>query len=676
MNPSTSSTPARPATAGELRTPQQLARAAKRRYTHAAAPALQRGSMVSTPWRGFWASLADHLKGRSAPAAEMPAQAWQTAAARRRHALLMLVLLCAAGATVLLLLTQPAAGGGVLRGLQVSLFALLFAWVAAGCFTAVMGYVSLRRKGASSRHGLRYGDVARHAISSDARTAVIMPICNENVGTVFAGLAATAESLAAAGGARLVEFYVLSDTADSALRASERQAWADLRERLAPSGLRVHYRWRARRTQRKAGNVADFCRRWGRRHRYMVVLDADSVMSGEAILGLVRLMEATPQAGIIQSAPVSCGLDTVHARAQAFAGRVTGRLFSAGMQYWQLGESHYWGHNAIIRIAPFMQHCALAPLQGRGGLSGHILSHDFVEAALMRRAGWQTWLVPDLPGSWEQQPPHLLAELQRDRRWCQGNLQNARLIAEPGMHGVHRAMFFTGAMAYLSAPLWLGFVALGLVLWFTDGHSLISAAQVLSGGPLAALWAATLTLLMLPRLLGVALVLREGEQAQYGGAAALLGSALLEALMSVLQAPVRMAAHTVFVVGALTGLQLQWKSPPREAERLRWRDAAPALLPLSLLAGAALAAAAVFGKHDDAGALLWLLPMALPLMAAWPVAVWAGRPGLGRALRRAGLLLTPEEVLPAPALRDAWANAAWANAAPAGQSYFKPMQLA
>jgi membrane glycosyltransferase len=495
-----------------------------------------------------------------------------------------------------------------------------------------------------------------------------MPICNENVATVFAGLAATAESVVAAGGARLVEFYVLSDTADTALRANERQAWEALRDRFAATGLRVHYRWRARRTQRKAGNVADFCRRWGRRHRYMVVLDADSVMSGEAVLGLVRLMEATPQAGIIQSAPVTCGLDTLHARSQQFAGRVTGRLFGAGMQYWQLGESHYWGHNAIIRIAPFMQHCALAALPGRGGLSGHILSHDFVEAALMRRAGWQTWLVPDLPGSWEQQPPHLLAELQRDRRWCQGNLQNARLIAEPGLHGVHRAMFFTGAMAYLSAPLWLGFVGLGLVLWAFGGHSLVNVSQVLGDASLAALWAATLVLLMLPRALGVALVLHEGKEAQYGGTLALLGSALLEALMSALQAPVRMAAHTVFVLGALTGLQLQWKSPPREAERLRWRDAAPALLPLSALAGVGLAVAAWAGSD----AVLWLLPVALPLLAAWPVAVWAGRPGPGLALRRVGLLLTPEEVAPAAALRRAWAQAAL----PAPEAYFKPVQLA
>ena len=164
----------------------------------------------------------------------------------------------------------------------------------------------------------------------------------------------------------------------------------------ATEGTRVYYRWRQRRSQRKAGNVADFCRRWGRDYRYMVVLDADSVMSGDCLLSLVRLMEAHPRAGILQTAPQACGLSTLHARAQQFAGRVAGRLFAAGMQYWQLGESHYWGHNAIIRVEPFMRHCALAPLPGRGQTGTEILSHDFVEAALMRRAGYQVWLVPDL----------------------------------------------------------------------------------------------------------------------------------------------------------------------------------------------------------------------------------------------------------------------------------------
>jgi membrane glycosyltransferase len=288
--------------------------------------------------------------------------------------------------------------------------------------------------------------------------------------------------------------------------------------------------------------------------------------------------------------------------------------------------------------------------QLKGGLRGDILSHDFVEAALMRRAGHSVHLVSDLPGSYEQQPPHVLAELQRDRRWCQGNLQNAQLIAEPGLHPVHRAMFVTGAMAYLSAPLWLAFVLLGTGLWWFGRHDL---AGVLPLAPAQALWAATIGLLMLPRVLGVMLLRHEGRTAQYGGLPRLAASTAIEALLSALQAPVRMAAHTVFVLGALTGLPLQWKSPPREAVALGWRDAAPALLPLAGVALGALGLALMLGD----GLVLWVAPLALPLLLAWPLAVLSASPAAGRWLRRHGLLLTPEEVAPPPVLRRAWALA-------------------
>ncbi len=196
----------------------------------------------------------------------------------------------------------------------------------------------------------------------------------------------------------------------------------------------------------------------------MVVLDADSVMSGECLSSLVRLMEATPDAGIIQTAPRASGMDTLYARMQQFATRVYGPLFTAGLHFWQLGESHYWGHNAIIRMKPFIEHCALAPLPGKGAFAGAILSHDFVEAALMRRAGWGVWIAYDLPGSYEELPPNLLDELKRDRRWCHGNLMNFRLFLVKGMHPVHRAVFLTGVMSYLSAPLWFLFLVLSTAL--------------------------------------------------------------------------------------------------------------------------------------------------------------------------------------------------------------------
>ncbi|HEX2011434.1 MAG TPA: glucans biosynthesis glucosyltransferase MdoH, partial [Roseateles sp.] len=579
---------------------------------------------------------------------------WERAAQRRRRTLMVGVLLSTLLATVVLARAQPVGGNALLQSLQIGLFALLFAWVSAGCLTAVMGFwVTLR----GDPHAMSRQDTGLKPLSAGARTALIMPICNENVATVMAGLRATCESLAASGALRLFDVYILSDSNDPDVRTAELAAWGQLRERFAGQG-RIHYRWRQRRGRKKAGNVADFCRRWGRNYRYMVVLDADSVMSGDCLLGLVRLMEAHPGAGILQAAPQACGHDTLHARAQQFAGRVAGRLFTAGMQYWQLGEAHYWGHNAIIRVEPFMRHCALAPLHGRD-----IMSHDFVEAALMRRAGYHVWLVHDLPGSYEQQPPHLLAELQRDRRWCQGNLQNARLIAEPGLHAVHRAMLLTGALAYLSAPLWLLYVGLGALLWLSGSGDALLPPEGLPRGVLG-LWAGTIAMLALPRVLGLLAVLLKGEQAQHGGSAALLAGSLLEAGLSMLQAPLRMAAHTMFVLGgllgALRGRPIEWRSPPREASDVSWREAFAHYAPLSL-AVLLLALPLALLRPST---LVWLAPIALPLLLAAPITVLTSRSSIGARLRRARLLLIPEETQTPSVLRHAWTYAELAAPTP------------
>ena len=633
----------------------------------ASMPPMNRGAMTAQPWRGFLAALMggcaalasrlassktlQHLRFDAAvpaPANAIAAAAWKQAATRRRRALLALISLSVVGATAVLDEVLPTSDIAWLRPAQMALFSVLFGWVSAGFYTAMMGFWVQWR---GDPHALTSRSVAHRTIAADARTALIMPICNEQVSSVFAGLRATVESLIAAGGARLFDVYLLSDTSDPAIRTAELAAWATLRDTLGAdheAGPRIHYRWRQRRTQRKSGNVADFCRRWGKNYRYMVVLDADSVMTGDCLLSLVRLMEAHPDAGIIQTAPQASGLSTLHARAQQFAGRVTGRLFSTGMQYWQLGESHYWGHNAILRVAPFMKHCALAALPGHGGLSGHILSHDFVEAALMRRAGYHVWLVSDLEGSYEQQPPNLLEELQRDRRWCQGNLQNARLLAEPGLHGVHRAMLVTGALAYLSAPLWLAYVVLGAALWLFGGHA---AERVGAGLPveIIALWFGTLAMLVMPRALGVVAIVLRREQAQYGGSTALVRGALLEGGLSVLQAPLRMVAHTLFVVVALTGLKLDWKSPPRVANDIGW---AHAFNRFALLGGVILALGAAAMAMQPA-ALLWLAPVCVPLLLAMPLAVLTSRAGLGERVRRLGLLVTPEETRTPPVLRAA-----------------------
>lgn len=623
------------------------------------APPMHRGSMPVVPWKGFWNSLASAVLGRTRhtpqdrPVEAAAQQAWEQAAQRRRWTFALLVLASTVLASVLFAQVQPVYENAWLGWGQVGLFALLSAWVVSGFITAMMGFWVMLR---GDRHSLSARSVASHTLSPEVRTAIIMPICNEDVATVFAGLRATCESVAATGHGGSFDVFVLSDSYDADIAKAERAAWEELRSALATQGgaqtqVQVYYRLRKRRTHRKAGNVADFCRRWGKDYRYMVVLDADSVMSGDCIVSMAKLMEAHPTAGIIQTATQAIGHVTLHARAQQFASRVTGRLFTLGMQFWQLGESHYWGHNAIIRVQPFMQHCALAPIRGTGGLSGGIMSHDFVEAALMRRAGYHVWLVGDLVGSYEQQPPDLLAELQRDRRWCQGNLQNARLMAEPGIHPVHRSMFITGAMAYLSAPLWLAFLTLGTALW-VSGSPLLASWHILPA-ELAALWAWTLSMLFLPRILGVAAVFMRREQQRFGGALSLLKSAALESVLAILQAPVRMLAHSLFVLVALTGIALDWKSPPREAQAVPWRDAAAQLAPMSLVI--ALLAAGV--GAIDSGALLWLAPVAVPLALAIPLTVLTSQITLGKALRAQRFLLIPEEAWSPPVLRKAWRHA-------------------
>lgn len=575
-------------------------------------------------WQGFLRSMRRCLVDLSIGSARQPKPRWEQAAVRRRAVLLGGVLLCSGIAVALMASASPAWSVGLL--VRLVLLAVLTGWVAAGFLTALMGALVILR---GDPVGLSAADADGQMLDPGTRTAIIMPICNEQVARVFAGLRATCESLLATGHAQQFDIFVLSDSSDDTVASEEFGAWRTLRTALGDR-LALFYRRRQRRVRRKAGNVADFCRRWGRDYDYFIVLDADSVMSGDCLLRLVKLMARNPRAGILQTAPATDGMDSLHARMQQFGSRMAGRLFAAGMSYWQLGESHYWGHNAILRTDAFLRYCGLAPLPGRGGLSGDILSHDFVEAALMRRAGYEVWMVPDLEGSYEQQPPNLAEELRRDRRWCQGNLMNLRLLAEPGLASAHRWMLAAGALSYLVSPLWLIFLLPVAVAWQADGLS----PQALL------LFAFSASLLLVPKAIALGLALTDGRAARRGGHARLLVGALLEALWSLLLAPVRMLAHTLFCLAALTGIAIRWQSPPREAEALGLADA---MRQFGLFTGLA-AAASVCGLLADPAVALWLLPVTLPLFASPWLAALGSREELGRALRRRGLLNTPEEI--------------------------------
>ncbi len=581
--------------------------------------------------------------------------AWPRVARRRRALLLVLILIPSAIASAFMQEVLPHGGQTALEIAIVIFFGALFGWISIGFWTALLGFFSLvRRRDRFAIHREGAGPPPDPAL----RTALVMPICDEPVERVFAGLAAIHRSLERAGALERFHFFVLSDSTDPGTWVKEEEAWAEFcRERSAFG--RVFYRHRRVRRKRKSGNVADFCRRFGRGYRYMVMLDADSVMTGEALLALVRIMEAHPEVGIVQTAPVAVNRASLFARMQQFASRVYGPMFAAGLHFWQLGDGQYWGHNAILRIAPFMQHCGLARLSGRPPLGGDILSHDFVEAALMGRAGFALWLAYDLPGSFEETPATLLEEMGRDRRWCQGNLQHLRLLFTEGLFGAHRALFLNGVLSYVSALLWLGFLSLSTAEaileairepeYFPAGRSLFPEWPVWRPGWALSLLAVTAAILFLPKILSLALIaFSPGGARAFGGLLRLSASALLEVVASSLFAPVRMLFHSRFVLTTLLGRTVAWRSQGRADAETGWGEA---FRQHGL--GTLLASAWGLGVYAlNPGYFWWLTPIVGALVLAVPLSVLASRNRLGERARAAGLFLIPEESDPPPELRD------------------------
>ncbi|AXM96962.1 glucans biosynthesis glucosyltransferase MdoH [Pseudomonas plecoglossicida] len=636
------------------------------------APPIKRTKVVPEPWRTnvlirMWRRMTGRPNAPQPPKRELPPARWRTVGSIRRYILLTLMI----GQTIVAgwymkgilpyqgwsfvdlneVANQPLWDTVVQvwpYALQTSiliLFGILFCWVSAGFWTALMGFLELLT--GRDKYKISGSSAGNEPIAPEARTALVMPICNEDVPRVFAGLRATFESVAASGNLDRFDFFVLSDTNDTDIAVAEQQAWLDVCRETKGFG-RIFYRRRRRRVKRKSGNLDDFCRRWGGEYKYMVVLDADSVMSGECLSSLVRLMEANPDAGIIQTGPKASGMDTLYARMQQFATRVYGPLFTAGLHFWQLGESHYWGHNAIIRMKPFIEHCALAPLPGKGAFAGAILSHDFVEAALMRRAGWGVWIAYDLPGSYEELPPNLLDELKRDRRWCHGNLMNFRLFLVKGMHPVHRAVFLTGVMSYLSAPLWFLFLVLSTALlatntlmepqYFIEPYQLYPLWPQWHPEKAVALFSTTIVLLFLPKLLSIVLIWAKGA-VEYGGRIKVTLSMLMEMLFSMLLAPVRMIFHTRFVLAAFLGWAATWNSPQRDDDSTPWSEAVRRHGPQTLL-GFAWAGLVAWLNPSF---LWWLAPIVGSLVLSIPVSVISSRTRLGLAAKDEKLFLIPEE---------------------------------
>ena len=552
--------------------------------------------------------------------------------------------LTAAGAGALWRVFAPN-GISLVEALLMLLFVLNFVWIALAFCSALLGLRPLLQNdpAAGLHPPLPVG------VPLPGRIALLMPAYNEDPARVFGAIESIWISLRNTGALDAFDFFILSDSTDPNHWLDEEARWLRLCRKLDAGG-RLFYRRRHRNVARKAGNIAEFCTRWGGRYEQMLVLDADSLMTGETILMLARLMATNPRAGLLQTVPRLVNRHTLFARAQQFAGAVYGPLLAHGFAAWYGPDSNYWGHNAMIRTRAFVQSAGLPVLPGRAPFGGHILSHDFVEAALLRRAGWEVRMLPALGGSYEESPPSMLDNAQRDRRWCQGNLQHLGLLRARGLRPLSRLHLFSGAMSYLSSPLWLLFILLGLAaalqgrwqlpVYFFPDRTPYPVWQVIDPQLAAALFGATLALLLAPKLLAcLAIASRPALAEAHGGRRRLFASLLLETLLSALSAPIQMLLHSRAVLEVLLGADSGWHTQNRDDRGTPfaecWRRHRG-----HLAVGIALAA---LSYAAEPGLLPWMAPTAFGLLLA-PWVSWAGaRRSLGDALRRSRLLLTPEE---------------------------------
>lgn len=585
------------------------------------------------------------------------ASAFRRIASIRRACFFMLVGLTTC--TALFMLTSAFQQNGLMPlelGLLV-LYALLMVWVSMSFWTATLGFLTLTFGGDAKSLAHRPSEPALEQDPSPQRTAVIMPIHNEDPQRVFAGLRAIWQSLEETGRVDLFELFILSDTRDPVLWMEEELRWYRLCEDFGAHG-RIFYRNRESNLGRKSGNIEEFCRRWGGRYRYMIVLDADSLISGRTLLRMVELMEAHPQVALIQSPPLPVNQKSLFARILQFASSLYGSVFVAGAAWWQLGESNYFGHNAIIRIAPFMRCCGLPKLSGREPFGGGILSHDFVEAALLRRAGWEVWLVPELTESYEELPPTLIDYAKRDRRWCQGNLQHLKVIFARGLAGISRLHLAMGIMSYLSSPLWLLFLLLTALEAYVQsqthpvyffGDNIFPVWPESYAVEMTTVLVVTLSMLFLPKLwsLLVLFTRQRRKVRQFGGALRVLGSVLLETLFSALIAPVLMLYQSKFVVLILLRKNVGWPPQQRDAHHLSLKEAIQAhggQTFIGILTGA-------FSYYYIPDFFWWFTPVLAGLVLVIPISMASSRTALGLVARRMGLFLIPAESDPPQVLR-------------------------
>lgn len=523
------------------------------------------------------------------------------------------------------------------------LFTLTFAWVAFSFFSMLAGlFLTPHRKDPLDE--------------GKENLVIVMPIYHEDVAASLGALTAMAHEIMATSLAGRTEIFVLSDSRNPDTVIAERLAVAAARP-LCP--LPIWYRHREDNTAHKSGNVAEFLRRWGGRYDQMVVLDADSVMTGATIASLSARLAADPQLALIQTMPMQTGGETILARVFQFAARIYGPLIAGGVAAWSGDNGNFWGHNAIIRVRAFAACCGLPILPGKPPFGGPVMSHDFVEAALLARAGWKLRLDPDLRGSYEGGPPTLPDIAQRERRWAQGNLQHLRILPARGLTVISRLHFIIGVLSFVMSPLWLALILVGLTLsaqvllstpeYFPTAYQLFPNWPVFESQRMLWLFAAAMGLLLTPKLVAVLRAWGRPLGRESGGRRRLLASTLFETLLSALIAPVQMLVQTRQIGEILWGHDSGWEAQIRSGSMPGWLSVCKRHFWHVTLGMVTLVVLAILSP----GQLIWLSPILAGLILSPFVTRYSASRVMGRWARRRRLLITPEELSPPPVLTEA-----------------------
>lgn len=566
---------------------------------------------------------------------ETPAGLQSTRALTRRRLLVAALNIATMAALCWALIRIFGAGGWSKADILIFTGFLLGApWTVMGFWNAVIGLWLL--------HGARDGvaaaspflDVGDSDAPVRAKTAILMFLRNEDPERAFQRLAATRASVDAEGQGERFDVFVLSDTDDPAIADAEEAAFAAWAPALGPN---ARYRRRVKNTGWKAGNIRDFTRRWGDGYDFFLPLDSDSLMAGRDVLRMVRIMEAHPRLGILQSLVVGAPAPSAFARIFQFGMRAGMRSFTIGAAWWHGDCGPYWGHNALVRARPFRAKCGLPVLPGEGPLAGHILSHDQVEAALMRRAGYEVRVIPVEGGSWEDNPPTLFDFTRRDLRWCQGNMQYWRLLGLRGLKPMSRFQIFAAIAMYFGAPAWMLMTSAAAFKLLEYDYLEVNYAFAVS------MFFIMFAVSLFPKIAGwIDVALRRGGAARYGGRLRFAAGAALETLFSILLAPAVAFRVTLFLIGLAFGRSVKWSGQARDAYRLSWPTAIRGLWPQTLF-GAGLAAMIAWGAPQ---ALPWAAPVLAGLTLSIPFAVLTSHPAFGRWLQRRGLCTIPDEIVP------------------------------